>query len=123
MTKFSRRVRNLIADFRGLPRDDLPSILKDEWSAERLFQDILKKYAIKSDRTIKAEILENWSQIVGDMLCQSCKPHNITAAGALVIKVENSVVRQELFLQREEILRRICENYPHSGIRTIIFSL
>jgi hypothetical protein len=123
MTKFSKRAQNLIADFRGLPRDNSPSTLKDEWSAERLFQDILKKYVAKSDRTIKAEIFENWSQIVGNMLCKLCKPLNITLAGALVIKVENSVVRQELFLQKEEILRRICETYPHSGIGTIIFSL
>jgi hypothetical protein len=123
MVKFSRRVQNLIADFRGLPLDDSPSFLKEELSVEQLFQDILKKYVIKSDAGIRAEIFENWPQIVGDMFCKFCTPHKITAAGTLMIKVQNSVLRQELFFRKEEILQRIHQLCPQSSIESIAFSL
>jgi hypothetical protein len=122
MVKFSRRVQNLIADFRGLPRDNSSSILKEELAVSELFQNILEKYVNKSDVAIGAEIFENWSQIVGDILGMLCTPHRITAAGALVIKVQNSVVRQELFCRKEEILQRIHKTCPRSGIVEIVFS-
>jgi hypothetical protein len=121
--EFSRKVQNLIADFRGLPRDNSPSLLRNEWPVERLFQDILKKYVTKSDATIGAEIFENWSRIVGNMFCELCTPHRITATNALIIGVQSSVVRQELFFRREEILRNICQFCPRSGIGSIVFSL
>jgi hypothetical protein len=122
MAKFSKRVQNLIADFRGLPRDDSSSVLKEELAAGQLFQNILKKYVNKSDVTMGTEIFENWPQIVGDILSILCTPHRITAAGALVIKVQNSVVRQELYCRKEEILQRIRQTCPRSGISEIVFS-
>jgi hypothetical protein len=57
------------------------------------------------------------------MLCNLCAPDHITAAGALVIRVQNSVVRQELFLRKEEILHKIRESCPANSIGDIIFSL
>jgi hypothetical protein len=112
-----------MADFRGLPQDNSQSILKDEQSVSQLFQDIIKECVIKSDVGIRTEIFENWSQIVGDMFCKFCTPHKITATGALMIKVQNSVVRQELFFQKEEILQRIHQLCPQSSITSIAFSL
>jgi hypothetical protein len=121
--KFSKKIQNLIANFRGLPEDSSPSILKDEWPAAQLFRDILKKYVTKSDVEIGAEIFENWPRIVGDMFCNLCAPHKITATGALVLKVQNSVVRQELFLRKKEILQHIYQSCPRCAIRDIVFSL
>ncbi|MDR1366558.1 MAG: DUF721 domain-containing protein [Puniceicoccales bacterium] len=123
MVKFSRRIQNLIADFRGLPQDNSSSALKDERSVEQLFRDILKKYVTKSDIKVGTEIFENWPRIVGDMFCGLCTPHRITTTNALIIKVQNSVVRQELFFRKEEILQRIREICPQSDVRTIVFSL
>jgi hypothetical protein len=123
MVKFSKKAQNLIADFRGLPRDDSSSILKKELVAGQLFQNILEKYVIKSDAAIGTEIFENWPQIVGDILSMLCTPHRITAAGTLLIKVPNSVVRQELFCRKEEILQRIHQICPRSEISDIVFSL
>jgi predicted nucleic acid-binding Zn ribbon protein len=123
MVRFSRRVQNLIANFRGLPRDDSSSILKEEQSIEQLIQDILRKYVYKSDVEIGVKIRENWPQIVGNMLCKSCTPHKIGEKGNLIIKVQSGVVRNELFLQKEEILQRIREICPRSGIRNVTFSL
>ncbi|MDR1907075.1 MAG: DUF721 domain-containing protein [Puniceicoccales bacterium] len=123
MEKLPRSVQNLIADFRGLPRDDSPSFLKDERSVSQLFQDILKKHVTQSDARIGAEIFESWPQIVGETFYSLCTPHKITATGALIIKVQNSVIRQELFFQREEILKYIHKICPRSGIRSIVFSL
>ncbi|MDR0418382.1 MAG: DUF721 domain-containing protein [Puniceicoccales bacterium] len=123
MVKFSKKIQNLIADFRGLPQDNSSSVLKDERSVEQLFRDILKKYVTKSNIKVGAEIFENWPRIVGDMFCGLCTPHRITATDALIIKVQNSIVRQELFFRKEEILQRIREICPQSGIRTVVFSL
>ncbi|MDR0590632.1 MAG: DUF721 domain-containing protein [Puniceicoccales bacterium] len=121
--KFSRKIQNLIADFRGLPRDDSLSKSRDERSIAQLFHEILKKYAIKSSVEIAEAVLENWPRIAGNTLCKLCTPQGITAAGTLTVKVQNSVVRQELFLQKKEILQRIHEICPQSGIGDVVFSL
>ncbi|MDR1303078.1 MAG: DUF721 domain-containing protein [Puniceicoccales bacterium] len=121
--KFSRKIQNLIADFRSLPRDDSLSALRDECHISQLFHKIFKKYTIKSSAEIGAEVLENWPRIAGNALSKLCTPHSITAAGALAVRVQNGVVRQELFLQKEKILQRIHEICPQSGVGDIVFSL
>ncbi|MDR3317656.1 MAG: DUF721 domain-containing protein, partial [Puniceicoccales bacterium] len=121
--KFSQKVENLIADFRELPRDNSMATLHEAYSAEQLFRNILKKYTVKSDIKIESEIIENWPAIVGDTFCMLCTPHKISPDGALIIKVQNSVIRQELFLRKEEFLRQIRHFCPASYIKNIGFSL
>jgi hypothetical protein len=121
--KFSRKIQNLIADFRSLPQDDSLSQLRGECHISQLFDRILKKHAIRSSTEIGEEVLKNWPKIAGDALCKLCTPQGITTAGALMVRVQNGVVRQELFLQKEKILQRIREICPQSAIENIVFSL
>ncbi|MDR1434922.1 MAG: DUF721 domain-containing protein [Puniceicoccales bacterium] len=121
--KFSRKVQNLIADFRGLPRDDSPAVLRKERQIGNVFQEILKKYVKTCDAKIGGEIFDQWPRIVGPMFCSISRPHKILANGALIVKVENSVIRQELSFQSDEILQQIRRICPESPIHRIVFSL
>ena len=119
---FPRRVDNLIADFRGLPRDYSTSLLKEELPIGKLLQGILKKYAT-TDTKSNAEIFEYWPLIIGDLFAGITSPRRVTPDGTLIIRVQNSVVRQELFFQKNEILERIQHFCPRNHIQKIVFSL
>ena len=120
---FPRRVDNLIADFRGLPRDYSTSLLKEELPIGKLLQGILKKYATTADTKSNAEIFEYWPLIIGDLFAGITSPRRVTPDGTLIIRVQNSVVRQELFFQKNEILERIQHFCPRNHIQKIVFSL
>jgi hypothetical protein len=121
--KFSQKIQNLIADFRGLPSENRQSILREERTIGNLLQGILKKYTATPDAKISGEIFEQWPLIVGNLFCDLCTPHKISPGGALIIKVSNSVVRQELFCRKDEILQQIRNLCPKNRIDKIVFSL
>ena len=120
---FPRRVENLIADFRGLPRDYSTSLLKKELPIGKLLQSILKKYTTTADTQSNAEIFEYWPLIIGDRFAGITSPRRVTFDGTLIIRVQNSVVRQELFFQKNEIFERIQHFCPRNHIQKIVFSL
>ncbi|MDR2807122.1 MAG: DUF721 domain-containing protein [Puniceicoccales bacterium] len=121
--QFSRRIQNLIADFRQLPHDTAQSILCKEQSVGHLFQNILKKYVKPSEVNLSDILLRYWPLIVGDVLSRSSAPRKVSPKGALIIKTQDSVVRQELFLKKDEILKNIYHFCPGNRIDDISFSL
>ncbi|MDR2200546.1 MAG: DUF721 domain-containing protein [Puniceicoccales bacterium] len=123
MVRFSRRIQNLIATFRGLPRDNAVSVLREERSLRDLLPDILKKYTGTVESRVSGEILTHWPAIVGEEFCPYCTPHKISPRGVLMVKVRDSVVRQELFFKRDAILGRIRRLCPEISIGDVVFSL
>lgn len=121
--KLPRKVQNLVADFRGLPRDYSTSLLKEEVPIGALFRGILKKYVEAADTRKSAKLLEYWPLIVGNLFAEIAQPHRVTARGVLLIKVQNSVIRQELSFQKAEILDRIRRICPETRISALSFSL
>jgi hypothetical protein len=120
--KFSRKIQNLIANFRGLPPDNSFSFLKEERSVDEILRIIFKKNIKTSRAKVGGDIIDHWPQIVGDSLGQFCMPHTISPDGTLIVKVQNSVIRQELFMRTDEILERLQRLCVGSEVCKIVFS-
>ncbi len=73
------------------------------------------KYALDQE---KAVIL--WAVVVGDVVSGVTKAEKVES-GTLVVRVETSVWRQELHMQKEEIIKKINKKIGTKAIRDIRF--
>ena len=102
---FSREAENLIAQFRGLPKNRSRSTLRESKSIDVLIENLIKSYKIGEARA-SDHIMANWMDIVGSKNAPRCCPKTITR-GNLIITVANPIVRNELQFARSVILKRI----------------
>lgn len=115
--KFSRDIENLIAQFRGLPKNLSRSTLRDSKGIDFLIDSCVKSYKIGEEHHTD-HIMANWKDIVGVKNAHRCCPKTFSR-GNLVISVANPVVRNELQFSRSQIIKQIralpgCESI--SGI-------
>ena len=61
-----------------------------------------------------------WGEIVGQAVSSVTKAEKVES-GTLVVKVETSVWRQELHMQKEEIIKKINKKIGTTAIRDIRF--
>jgi hypothetical protein len=109
--KFGRKIRNLIAAFRGLPPDESKSFLKNARPIGDAVMILMKKItAVKV--TAECEIHDNWARIVGNDFERRCHPVKILNSDILVIHSASAVIRCELQIKKSEILRNI-HHFPH----------
>ena len=73
------------------------------------------KYALDQESAV---IL--WGSIVGDVVSGVTKAEKVES-GILVVKVETPVWRQELHMQKEEIIKKINKKIGTKAIRGIRF--
>lgn len=103
--RFSRDVENLIAQFRGLPKDLSRSTLRETKGLDFLIDGCVKSYKIGEDHHTD-QIMANWKSIVGEKNAHRCCPKTLIR-GNLLISVANSVVRSELQFNRSQIIEKI----------------
>ncbi len=104
--KFSRKVENLIANFRGVPEDGKRSILNEPFKADSLIEVILERHQLGKPRAEQV-IIENWQQIIGPENAHRSCPTRIIRKRRLLVAVANTTLRQELSFHRHMILNRI----------------
>lgn len=102
---FSRSVENLIAQFRGLPKNLSRSTLRESKGIDFLVDSCVKSYKIGDDHHTD-QIMANWKDIIGEKNAHRCCPKKLSR-GNLVISVANPVVRNELQFDYMKILKRI----------------
>ncbi|HEY4300506.1 MAG TPA: DUF721 domain-containing protein [Candidatus Didemnitutus sp.] len=103
--EFSREVQNLIASFRSLPHDDRRSHRRPATGIAPLIEALLIKHRIGRD-SIEHEIRSHWSEIVGP--ANAAFSHPVTVErNQLLVLVSHAVVRNELFLHRAAILKKL----------------
>lgn len=118
--RFSKKIQNLIADFRGLPHDDSVAFMREEVPIEVLADRLIVKLTKTPEARISTKIEEHWPTLVGHPLQQLSKPGRIVK-GILLVNVQNSVARQELMFRQKEILKKIQQLCPQSRIQKIVF--
>ena len=64
--------------------------------------------------------LELWNVIVGDVISQVTSAEKVDS-GTMFIKVDSSVWRQELHMQKEELVKKINNKIGTNAIRDIRF--
>ena len=118
--KFSKKIEDVIADFRGLPRTVTESSRKDPLALDSLLVVIQEKYKLE-EPSPERSLVENWEQVFGN-LAGRCNPVRIKER-TLIISVTNQTLRSELQFQKRAILKRIqklkfCEDITDLVIRS-----
>lgn len=102
---FSREIENLIAQFRGLPKNLSRSTLRESKGIEGLIDKCVKSYKIGEAHPTD-HIMANWKEIVGAKNAHRCSPKTFSR-GSLIVTVANPVIRNELQFNRLQIMKRI----------------
>ncbi|MDR1595701.1 MAG: DUF721 domain-containing protein [Puniceicoccales bacterium] len=109
--KFSRRIRNLIAAFRGLPPEESRSFLKATRPVGETIAILLKKFGT-TRASPEMEIHSNWAAIIGGTFANRCHPVKILNNDVLIVHSGSSVIRCELQMQKSKILENL-HRLPH----------
>ena len=116
---FNRRALNLIADFQGLPKSFSRASKGKEMGLDTVMDRVAERFNIHGSRP-EETIAAHWMTIVGEHFSQHSFPVRLDRGRRLFVVVNNSVARQEMWLRRKEILRRLRLILKSSDIRQII---
>ncbi len=119
--KFSRRIRNLIADFRALPHENSHAYFRRPKSVGNIIEFALTNMTVK--RKGENILLDNWYFIVGENFYKRCHPITILNNDILLIGCENSILRAELEIMKTNIFQKIISIPQCSHIRDIRFNI
>lgn len=104
--KFSRKVENLIANFRGLPENWSYSKPRPAVKMDSLVEVLSERYQIQN-RKPEEVIMNSWKEIMGPDNAFRCMPKKISKNGVMVIKVANPSLQQVLRFQQQQLLKKI----------------
>jgi len=69
----------------------------------------------------RSELLDSWSDLVGDETAMHSSPVGIEE-GVLTVSCDSTAWATQLRLMRAQIITRILEKYPDAGIETLRFN-
>jgi hypothetical protein len=105
--RFSRAAEDLIASLRRVPSEDPRGIRRrPAHELVELIDSLRAKHGIGRPTTEQA-IRDEWPEIVGPANASYSHAVRIDERGRLVVHATHAVVRNELFLNRAEIIERI----------------
>lgn len=117
---FTRRIENLIANFRGLPENPSRSWIRPIRGIDDLVDRVVRKHRIGMASPQDA-IRDAWSGIIGESNQQFAHPARIERDRCLVVAVNDAVVRQELQFNKALLLKRVRAIPGCGQIREIVF--
>ena len=118
---FSKLAENLIGELRRLSPDDPPRAKRRATqSLSNVVEQLLQKHQIGRESP-EHTIRENWRSLVGPANASYSHPGMIER-NRLIVLAGHSVVRNELFMHRDEIVSRIkqlpgCEHVKAIHVR------
>jgi hypothetical protein len=105
--RFSRTAEDLIASLRRVPSEDPKGIRRrPSLDLVELIDSLRAKHGIGRPTTEQA-IRDQWPEVVGPANASYSHAVRIDERGRLVVHVTHAVVRNELFMNRAEIIERI----------------
>ncbi len=116
---FNQRTMNLIAEFQGLPNASTRAFMGKELGLDAIMDRLIERFQIQGARPEEA-IAAHWMTIVGERFAQHSFPMRLDRDRRLFVAVSNSVVRQEIFFRRKEILKRLKIILKGTDIREIV---
>ncbi|MDA9317362.1 DUF721 domain-containing protein [Puniceicoccaceae bacterium] len=111
--KFSKKIEDVIADFRGLPRTVTASSRRDPMALDNLLVVLEEKYKLEKPSPEKI-LVENWEAVFGSSLAGRCNPVRIKDANTLIVSVTNQTLRSELQFMKRSVLKKI-QTLEHCG--------
>jgi hypothetical protein len=119
---FTRRIENLIANFRGLPENPSRSRIRQIHRIDDLVDQFVRKHRIGMASSHDA-IRDSWGEIVGEANRQFAHPARIEHDRCLIVAVNDPVVRQELQFNKALLMKRIRVIPGCHQIREIVFRI
>jgi hypothetical protein len=104
---FSRLAEELIGSLRGVSTREPKSMRK---RATRDLAAVVEELAVKYQigrSSPEDAIRERWTELVGGALASSSHPVRIDRGRRLLVHVSDSVVREELFFNKAQIVQRV----------------
>jgi hypothetical protein len=115
---FSKIAESLVGDLRGIAPEDPPrSKKRPTLPVASVVEQLLQQYQIGRDSP-EQTIRDRWAEIVGPANAAYSHPARIEL-GRLVVLAAHSVVRNELFMHRDEIVVRIRQLPGCGGIKSL----
>jgi hypothetical protein len=116
----SRKDRELVANFLGLPQTEDPAKSNLPKSISEIVENTWDDWGIGDVVTPEKIISENWQRIVGIQLSGKCAPDRLIGnSGTLFIRASGGPVKQELSFAKQKILAAIRKLNNCSFIREI----
>lgn len=120
--RFSRAAEDLIASLRRIPSEDPRGIRRrPSHDLVELIDSLRAKHGIGRPTT-EQSIRDHWPEIVGPANASYSNAVRIDERGRLVVHATHAVVRNELFLNRAEIIERIRKIPGCGSIRQLHLS-
>ena len=109
-----------IAEWRGLPEK---ASAQDQWqSPQALLPKLMQRLGLR-ERLHETEIIEAWSQIVGDFIAMHSAPVALRE-GILYVRVLQPVLHYELEqVSKIDILRKLKRRFGGKTIRDVRFRI
>ena len=117
--RLSRHAEDLISSLRRIPSEDPRGIRRKPSKGVAEVIDALRaKYGIGMP-TAEQAIRDKWSEVVGPANASYSNAVRIDELGRLIIHATHAVVRNELFMNRTEILERVRRIPGCSGVKRL----
>ena len=88
-------------------------------SLKTAIDSMLRKFGIEN-AIAQNNVLNIWNEIVGEKVAKNTEPDRVEH-GVVIVKVSSPTWRQELFLQKKEIINKINNTVGKNVIRDIRF--
>lgn len=88
-------------------------------------QDILSTIEFKNEvfEVDEKTLAETWKECVGEKIAEVSKPSNLSKDGVLTIACVNSLVANELYLERNNLLQILREKFENLGIEIKVLKI
>ncbi len=116
---FNRQAMNLIANFQGLPGHPSRAYFRKEKGLDEVMDRIIERFQIQDTRPEEV-IAAHWIAIVGNRYSQYSYPVRLDRGKRLFVAVSNSIVKQEMWFHRKQILQRLKLIHHGVEIRDIV---
>ncbi|MFP4068927.1 MAG: DUF721 domain-containing protein [Opitutales bacterium] len=104
--KFSKHIEDMIADFRGLPRDGASaSARKQPVPLDNILVVLEERYKLEQPSPERS-LVENWEAVFGPGLAARCNPVRIKD-NTLIISVTNPTLRSEIKFRQRQLIKKI----------------
>ncbi len=105
MPPFSKKIEDVIAEFRGLPQTVTWSSQRPPVQLKNILAILKARYKLE-DPSPERNLVKNWEHLFGK-IASRCHPVRIKDKHILIISVTNQTLRSELQFQKRSILERI----------------
>ncbi len=91
----------------------------NQYSLKEAIEQLIRAYGI-NDKLLETTLIDSWEEVVGGVYAAHTQNLRVKAK-KLFVQLDSSVLRQELMMQRSEIIKKLNNKVGKKVIEDIIF--